>query len=80
MFIIHGKKSLSDVLLLLSTSEARELKNDIEQLLASEDMHHLHISSDDYQKEITISLLDGNEAESYHADIRAIIDPDDSKA
>jgi hypothetical protein len=69
---------MNEILLLLSTTEAIELKNTIEQLLESDDMHHAHISNDNYQKEITVSILDKNPVETYHADIRDIIEKDNT--
>jgi len=73
MFIFKDRESLDDVLLLLSTKEAVELKNAIEQLLISDDNHHEHISTNDYQKEIIISIFDKNPIETYAPYIRAAI-------
>ena len=73
MFIFKDRESLNDILLLLSTKEAIELKNAIEQLLISDNNHHEHISTDDYQKEITISIFDKNPIETYAPHIRAAI-------
>ena len=74
MFIFKDKEPLNNVLLLLSTKEAIELKDALEQLLVSDNNHHKHISTDDYQKEITISIIDKNPIETYAPHIRDAIE------
>lgn len=74
MFIVHGKEEISDVFLLLSAVEATELRDAIDSLLLSDNNHHEHICSSDYQKEITVSIIENNPLETYHSDIRAIIE------
>jgi len=77
MFIIDNKRKINDVTLLLTIKEARELESKIAQLLAADDLHHVHVSGDDYQTEITISIIEKNNIESYHPDIRRIIENGD---
>ena len=73
MFIIHGKRKIDNVTLLLTIDEAKELKDGISQLLYADDLHHVHVSSSDYQTEISVSIVEKNNIESYHSDIRMII-------
>lgn len=73
MFIIDGKRGIDNVSLLLTIEEAKELKDGISQLLCSDDLHHVHVSSSDCQTEISISIVEKNNLESYHPDIRKII-------
>jgi len=73
MFIINGKQKLANVTLLLTIEEAMEMRDSISNLLSDKNMHHSHVSSDDYQTEINVSILNHNSIESYHSDIRKII-------
>ena len=73
MFIIDGKKKIDNISLLLTIEEAEELKDGISQLLSDDSLHHVHISSSDYQTEISVSIVEKNNIESYHPDIRRII-------
>jgi len=72
MFIIEENRKISNISLLLTTEEAKELQHSILRLL-SENEHHVHVSSNDYQTEISVSIIDKNSLESYHPDIRKII-------
>jgi hypothetical protein len=72
VFIIDGSKKLDNVTLLLTIQEAEQLKCSISDLLNT-NTHHAHVSSDDYQTEINISIFDKNRIESYHPDIRKIV-------
>ena len=75
MFIIKDTQSLSNIDLLLTLSEAKELNNALEQLIEAKhnEIHHLHVSSEDYQTEISVSILEKNNLETYHKSIRDII-------
>jgi len=73
MFIISGKQKLDDVTLLLTIEEAKQLYGQLEELLADKNMHHAHVSSDDYMTEINISIIEHNDISTYHEDIRKII-------
>jgi len=64
------------LLLLLTQSEAVELKDSLELLLADSAGRHEHISSDDYQKEITIAIYAPNSLESFDSRSRTLITTD----
>ncbi|MCL2816929.1 MAG: hypothetical protein FWD39_00895 [Clostridiales bacterium] len=75
MFIIKDTQSFDSIDLLLTLNEAIELKDALEQLIEAEhnETHHLHVSSNDYQTEITVSILDKTDFETYHKSIKDII-------
>ena len=54
----QNNKKLDRVGLYLTRDEAIQLKGYLEQLLSDPDMHHAHLSSDDYQKDVTVSIYD----------------------
>ena len=56
---------LTSVGLYLGPAEAQELKDALDQLLSNRELHHLHISADDYQEEITVSLYDDKNLSGY---------------
>jgi len=72
VFIIDGNRKLSDITLLLTVEEAKQLQHKISDLLSTNE-HHVHVSSDDYQTETNISILEKNSLETYHPAIRKII-------
>lgn len=52
-------KSLQDILLLLTKSEALELRDELERLLSSNQKdNHGHINDIEYQREITVAIYD----------------------
>jgi len=75
VFIVYGSRKLDNVTLLLTKGEAEELHHSISDLLSNNE-HHAHVSSDDYQTEVSISILEKNNLESYHPDICKIINDD----
>ena len=75
MFITADTQSLKSIYLLLTQSEAIELKGALEQLIEAKynELHHVHVSSNDYQTEVTVSILEKNDFETYHKSIKDII-------
>lgn len=51
-------KSLEKIVLYLTQAEAKELKDSLGQLLDKPSSNHAHISSEDFQKEVTICIYD----------------------
>ena len=49
-------KKLDTVTLFLTQEEALQLRSDLDQLLAKPKLHHTHLSSENYQKEITVCI------------------------
>ena len=66
-------KPLKNVIIYLTLSEARELADKIGALISCEDDHHEHISSDDYQKEITLTIYENRPIESFDERSRRLI-------
>lgn len=66
-------KALNRVTLYLTLSEARELRDAIESLLATPENHHQHISSADFKKEITVTIYDSQPIESFDERSRRLI-------
>ena len=75
MFIINDTQSFNNMDLLLTLDEAIQLTGALKQLIEAErnEIHHLHVSSNDYQTEITVSILDKNDLDTYHKSIKDII-------
>jgi len=51
---------LDRVTIYLTRPEAEELMSDLRMALANPKGHHAHISSEDFQKEITVCIYDNN--------------------
>ena len=59
-------KKLDTVTLFLTQEEALQLRSDLDQLLAKPQLHHTHLSSENYQKEITVCVYDGEKLQGFH--------------
>ena len=53
-------KSLSNVTLYLTFLEASELRDSLEEILKKPLNNHTHVSSENFQKEITVCIYDTN--------------------
>ncbi len=58
-------KPLKNVTLYLTSAEASELRSSLNQLLKKPVENHDHISSEDYQKEITVCIYDVNNLQGF---------------
>ncbi len=66
--------SVEMVILLLTKSEATELHDDLEWLLNNDGKEqHAHVSSEDYQKEITIALYEEGKTEGFNERCKKLI-------
>lgn len=65
------------LLLLLTQREAVELKDSLELLLANSAGRHEHISSEDYQKELTIAIYDQTALEGFDGRSQTLIARDE---
>ena len=59
-------KSLENVILYLTFAEASELKDSLDELLKKPLNNHTHISSENFQKEITICIYDVYNLKGYN--------------
>ncbi len=68
-----GGKRLERVILYLTQSEAEQLKNDLEQLLLKPSQYHAHVSGDDYQKEVTVTIYQPGQLEGFEERSKKLI-------
>ena len=59
-------KKLDNVSVFLTKVEILQLRGYLNQLLDNPKLQHVHLSSEDYQKEITICIYDENDLEGFH--------------
>jgi hypothetical protein len=69
-------QKLDGVGLYLIREEAIQLQSYLEQLLADPGMHHAHLSSYDYQKEVTVSIYDVANLEGFDERSKKLIKED----
>lgn len=65
-------KKLDRVSLYLTIEEAQELFDDLESLLKKPKANHAHISNENFDKEITISIYDEDDLSGYEFNDRSI--------
>ena len=66
-------KSINQITLYLTVLEAQELRDSIDSLLQNETHHYEHISSDDYKKEITMTIYDRLQLDSFDERSKKIV-------
>ena len=66
----ESDKKLDNVTLFLTKEEVVQLQSYLNQLLENPKFQHFHLSSVDYQKEITICLYDEKNLENFVSGIR----------
>jgi hypothetical protein len=70
-------KSLSDIMLLLTIDEAKELRDAIETLLLQQNKNdHSHINDFDSSKELTVSLYEQSQIDGFNERIQLLIKQD----
>lgn len=62
----NSDKSLINITLYLTHSEAIELRDSLNDLLENPLNNHAHISNESYQKEITVCIYDKNNLEGFN--------------
>jgi hypothetical protein len=71
-------KATSNVLLLLTSQEASELRDELERLLQSgHDEDHGHIDDRDYEHEITIVLYTDDKTSKFNERVKKLINQDE---
>lgn len=58
MYDQNGKKTVEQLLLYLTFSEAKELMADLARLTQNPKDNHAHVSDEDYRRELTVSIYD----------------------
>jgi hypothetical protein len=67
-------RSVNAVIIYLTKSEASEMRDSLEQILANPIDRHEHISSSDYTKEVTICIYDPDHLdEQFHERSKRLI-------
>jgi len=69
-------QSVSVITILLTREEAEELRDSVASILGDRIGRHEHISSQDFQKEITIAVYDDATIESFNERCRRLIRED----
>jgi GGDEF domain-containing protein len=59
-------KSLENIILYLTFSEASELRDSLDDILKKPVNNHIHISSENIQKEITVCIYDINNLKGFN--------------
>jgi hypothetical protein len=65
--------ALRSVTVYLTVAEAHELRDKVASVLSSREVHHEHIPSDDFQKEITIAIYEDRPIQSFDQRSRRLI-------
>jgi len=68
-----SNEKLDTVSFFLTKQEAVQLHSDLEALIADPTKQHTHISSDDYQKEITVCIYDEKDLSGFHERAKTLI-------
>ena len=66
-------KKIDNISLFLTKDEAFQMIAYLEDLLNNPGKHHAHLSSDDYQKEITLCVYDQQNINSFHQRAKKLI-------
>ena len=75
MHILDKKKDekIDHLIIYLTKEEAKETVDSILDLLKSQEKHHVHVSSQDYQKEITYIIYDTQDINNYDERTKKLI-------
>ena len=66
-------RGINYVTLYLTMDEAKHLRDSLEDLIEKPDMNHAHISSEDYKKEITVTVYGEDGLEQFDERSRKLI-------
>jgi hypothetical protein len=61
----ESNQKLDNVSIFLTQEEAKQLEGYLRKLLENPKLHHSHLSSSDYKKEITVCLYDEKNLNSF---------------
>ena len=73
----ESDKKLDTVSIFLTKNEARQLVAYLNALLQNPQLHHQHLSSDDYKKEVTVCVYDEKKLEGFHQRAIKLIEKDE---
>jgi hypothetical protein len=63
----EADKKLNNISMFLTKEEAVQLRGCLNQLLENPKLHHVHLSSNDYQKEITVCIYNEEKLDNFHS-------------
>ena len=66
-------KKIDAISLFLTKEETLQMAGYLEEMLANPDCHHVHLSSDDYQKEVTLCMYDQKKLDDFHPRAKRLI-------
>jgi len=73
----ESDKAIKKILLLLTPSEASELKNDLERMLSEKKFgDHSHICDINYEHEVTISIYEDGNTDAFNNRINRLLNED----
>ena len=72
----EGDKTLDNITLYLTIDEAKELYNDLINLIERPVGNHLHISSNDYQRELTVCIYEKDNLSMFDEKSKKILSTD----
>jgi hypothetical protein len=64
---------LDNICVYLTSAEATQMIEYLEQLLAEPDQHHFHLNDDEYQREIRLTVYDPAHLNQYDARSKKLI-------
>ncbi len=68
----HNKEALTNILIMLTSKELRELIDSLDSL--EEHMEHVHIDDDDYKRQITIGIYSNENLQKFSPEIVKLIE------
>ena len=69
----EANRKLDNVSIFLTKEEAIQLRSYLDQLLSNPELQHLHLSSADYQKEVTVSIYNENNLSGFNERVKNLI-------
>jgi hypothetical protein len=76
LFDEDADRKLDRVTLFFTRAEAEELRHALEGLIVNPKMHHVHISGENYQKEITVCIYDETKLDEFDERAKKLIRED----
>jgi hypothetical protein len=73
---IESGKTLDNVCLYLTSSEAKDVMSSIKNLLSRKIEHHAHINDDTYQHEVTVTIYNEDDLEGFDERSKKLIRED----
>ncbi len=73
----ESDKKLDAVSVFLTKQEVKQLIGYLTQLIENPKLQHMHLSSEDYQKEITICMYDGEDLSGFSQRAKKLISADE---